>query len=336
MKPPLPRFKRRAPKIAAIIASNIVVLCLLLGLAEAVCRIAKIPFKGKYTPNENAIARYDEELGWSYIPNLSKALVMGHGVVPTHFDQSGIRVPHPGFRFDSSRASALFIGCSFVMGHGLSYEDSFVGQFQALVGSRLQVVNLGVQAYGTDQALLVLKKFLGRFNTKVVVYVFLRDHIIRNGNYDRRLLMPPVVFLGTKPLFGLNSDGTLYLAKRPVRYGDYWHSWFFDLIKIRLGRKLGMFPPYPEQLTKALITEMKRYSEANGAKFLLVNWQGRDRNGHDLIGDLATIDVLDITQNTPPGWEKMMIPGDGHPDARAGKHVSKLLADYFASQGWCD
>jgi len=58
----------------------------------------------------------------------------GHGN-QTHGDplplrQRRIRIPYPGFRFDYSRPSVLFIGCSFVMGHGLSYEDSFVGQFQ--------------------------------------------------------------------------------------------------------------------------------------------------------------------------------------------------------------
>jgi hypothetical protein len=329
------RYNRRNVKILAIVATNLVVLCLMLVLAEAVCRVAKIPFKGTWTPSENAIARFDEELGWSYIPNLSKNLTMNHATIAVHFDKNGIRIPYPGFHFDYSQPSVLFIGCSFVMGHGLSYEDSFVGQFQRLMENRLQVVNLGVQAYGSDQAMLALKKHLNRFNTKIVVYSYIRDHIRRNGNYDRRLLMPGANFLGTKPLFRLSSDGDLYLAKRPVRYENYVNSWFIDALKIRLGSKLGWFQPYPVELTKAIIIEMKRYTEAHNAEFLLVNWDGKGgQEDDDPLNDLSTVDVVNLRQNAPPDWDKMRIPGDGHPDARAGRYVSRLLLDYFSSKGW--
>ena len=68
------------------------------------------------------------------------------------------------------------------MGHDLSYEESFVGKFEALQEVPYQIVNLGVQGYGSDQALLTLKRYLPKFQTKVVVYTFIEDHILRNGN----------------------------------------------------------------------------------------------------------------------------------------------------------
>ena len=80
-----------------------------------------------------------------------------------------------------------------------------MGNFDTLEEVPYQVVNLGVQGYGSDQALLALKKHLPKFNAKIVVYTFIENHILRNGNYDRRMLVPTARFLGTKPQFILTN-----------------------------------------------------------------------------------------------------------------------------------
>ena len=308
---------------------NIILFLMVLIVIEGVFRIVGIPYKVNYLPNENSFARFDPALGWSYIPNKSAIHKAGNITRPVHFDKNGSRVQNPGFHFDYAKPSVLFIGDSFTMGHGLSYEESFVGKFDALKEVPYQVVNLGVQGYGSDQALLALKRHLSKFNTNVVVYTFIEDHILRNGNYDRRMLVPTARFLGTKPQFTLNSNGELYMAKKPLLYNRYIQSYLIDFLKIRIGTLLKSFPPYPEELTKAIIQEMKKYSNEHGAHFVVINWRWSYDDYDALFNDLEDIDIIDTMKNAPEGWGQMRLLGGIHPNEESGDHVAQLLLDYF-------
>jgi hypothetical protein len=329
-------------KSISVIIINIVLLIGVFFIGEVVCRVAGIPYKNNWTPNENSFARFDPELGWSYIPNKSAINTVGGEddsiSNPVYFDENGIRVPYEGFRFDYSRPSILFIGCSITMGHGLSYEETFVGQFGALdkVRNRYQVVNLGVQGYGTDQALLTLKRFIDKFNTKIIVYTFFKFHLRRNSNYDRRQIIKGARFLGTKPLFALDDNGKLYLAKKPMlyKYYDYTHSWLLDLYKMYIGKKLGTFPPQSKDLTRALIKEMKKISDKHGAYFFIINWRWSEKDEDLEFLKGLNIEIVDTLKNAPPNWEKMRILGGVHPDAEASQHVAKLLFEYFEKKGF--
>jgi hypothetical protein len=312
-------------RLAALAAANLLGLALLFATGEAICRLARVPYRPTTVPRENAIARYDAELGWSYRPGFSATIRTPFNTHEVDFDENGIRVPRRGHRLDGERPSVLFVGCSYTMGHGLPYEESFVGQFAAAAGADYQTVNLGVQAYGTDQAYLALLRHLPRFNARVVVYTFLGDHVIRNGNYDRRMLYPNAVFLGTKPLFDLDPRGRLVLARKPARYEQLHTSYLLDLLRIRLGTLMGTFPPAPLALTRALVREMAAAARERGARFVVVNWRWSeaDRSDRDLE-DLGA-EVIDTLDDAPPGWAAMRLPGDEHPDRAAGRHVAELL-----------
>ncbi len=316
-----------------IIGINAILLAALLVGLEGFCRWRGIPYSVEWTPTENTLAQFDEELGWAYLPNLSKTVNEAGHQWSVYTNQDGIRVAEPGMQFDPSLPSILFIGCSFTMGHGLAYQDSFVGQFAALPDMPLQVVNLGVQAYGTDQAWLALKKFMPMFRTKIVVYTFIAEHILRNGNYDRRLLFPTANFLGTKPLFALNGSGELTLVKAALRYEDYRCSYLWDALQIKLGTRLGLFPPFPKELTQQLMLAMKKESEAAGAKFVVLNWRWTPEE-YDEIFQGLDVKMLDTLTAAPPGWEQMrMWQNGGHPNAAASAHAAKLLYDDFRSNG---
>jgi len=314
---------------------NLVLLVVVFFIGEVTCRIVGIPYKNRWTPNENAFGRFDPELGWSYIPNKSAINTVGEGKdsirTPVYFDENGIRVPYAGFKFDYKKPTVLFIGCSITMGHGLSYEDTFVSLLGSLKEMPYQVVNLGVQGYGSDQALLALKRYIDRFNTKIVIYTFFKDHLIRNSNYDRRQIVGGARFLGTKPLFAINDKGELYLAKTPMRYEeyDYTHSWLIDLYRMYIGRRLGRFPPQSKELTRAIIHEMKRISNEHGAHFLVLNWRWSDED--EDLGFLKglDIDIIDTLKEAPEGWKDMVILHGVHPDSRASRHAADLLFEYL-------
>ena len=319
-------------KVFRTLVINLILLLFVFIIGEGICRFVGIPYKTHWIPNENSFGQFDPDLGWSYIPNKSTIHEVGSGKIkkPVHFDRNGIRVPRSGFQFDSSKPSVLFIGGSITMGHGLSYDESFVGKFDAFEEIPYQVVNLGVQGYGSDQALLALKRHLPKFNTKVVMYTFFEHHLRRNGIYDRRQLISGAKFLGTKPLLALDSKKELYIARKPMLYKDYdyTHSWLLDLYRMKVGSMLGTFPPLPRELTKSIIQEMKKISNENGAHFVILNWRWNDDYNTEFLNDLD-VDTIDTMENAPPGWGEMVILGGVHPDAQASDHAARLLLKYF-------
>jgi len=304
---------------------------LLVGLlvAEGAMRLLHVPFHTTWTPPETRRAQFDPEIGWVYIPNWSGIQYLKvageQQAVPMHFDEIGARVGAPGVRHDGDRPTILFVGCSFTVGYGVPHEQTFVGQLELQPGLPLQVVNLGVEAYGTDQALLLLKRYFHKFNTKAVVYTFIADHVSRNDNYDRRFLFRGARFVGTKPLFGLDNDGQVYLRQPPLLYEDLAHTRLRETVELAWTR----WGPKPTlDLTRKLVQEMKTYVVTNGAAFVVVvwDWDGRSNNERVPFRD-PELTVINAAANAPPDWVKWRIPGDSHPDERAHARIANLIGE---------
>jgi hypothetical protein len=319
-------FPSRRQLVLALVTGTMSVM-LTLGVVETACRLLDVPVRYRVPRAEDVMATFDDELGWAYIPN--RSVVSSFGVpprrIPTHFDDIGARVRAPGVTHDPAAPTVLLVGDSLTMGHGVVFDETFAGRLEAMADFPYQVVNLGVQAFGTDQSLLMLMRHVRRFNTKVVVYTFIDDHVVRNATDDRRVLQVNAYVVGTKPLFGVRPDGTLYLRKAPHRLADH-HSTprLWEFLQIAWNR-LGPRPSIP--LTRALVQEMRRVSEANGAAFLLISWSGQEmRPGLGAsIFDSMNLDILDTAADAPADWRHWTIPGDGHPDARAHARVAQLL-----------
>ncbi len=292
-------------------------------LIEGALRVVQFPYSASWTPSETALARYDGELGWTYRPNVSVTQTFGTDGrdIAMVFDSSGIRVAHAGQTFDANAPSVLWIGCSFTMGHGVLYGETF----PARVGERLgvQAVNLGVQAYGTDQSLLMLQRFMSRFNTKVVVYTFIDDHIVRNTNYDRRQLIPSGRWLGSKPLFRLDANGAAVLDKGPRPISELGSLHLLQLAQVAWTR----WGPMPDtQLTTALVRKLKAVTADKGVQLLVVDWAWSTADGRYDVGAEAGVDTLRLAVDAPSDWPNWRIPGDGHPTAQAHERAAQLLA----------
>lgn len=307
-------------------------LAMSLVVAEGLLRLFHLPFQSKWNITPNALSKFDPELGWSYIPGQSVMQEFGadRRKVPMYFDNIGSRVRKPGDRANPAAPTVLFVGDSFTFGHGVTYEESFVGRLAARPDFPWQVVNLGVQAYGTDQALLMLKRHFKSFNVKAVVYNFIFLQVDRNEIYDVRIPHPRTVFVGTKPKFALEQGGALYLANAPVEYKNLSYSHLWACLQI-FNQRWGPKPSV--RLTRALVEEMKVYVESRGAKFVVIDWdQWSSRVGKPVWkeGEFPwglDVDVIRPAANGPPGWSTWIIPGDGHPDPRQHLYVSQLVAN---------
>ncbi len=323
----LPRLSRTQKNWLLALAVCFSFALALVG-AEIFCRFAKIPFKERDIMMEASTAKFDPELGWSYIPFQSR--IFGYApaklVSVMHFNEQGIRVRRPEPPLDPSRPSVLFIGCSFTMGHGVDYNDTLPGQFEKINGGYLQSVNMGVQGYGTDQALLTLERHIRAFNTKAVVYVFLDSHVTRNANYDPRLLHPKSRYIGTKPLFKLDKHGKLFLAQPPKKFEDYPHSRLLSMLQIALN-----WHPRADEVTRSLVMKMKEVSEKSGAEFFVVTWRWKGEK--ESILKKLDLNLVDTLEAPPLLWDEMYIKGDGHPLPAAYEYVAWLLLKHFKEKG---
>lgn len=305
-----------------------------LVLLEFALRAVGYPFDSSWTPSEFAIAEFDDELGWRYQKDVRTEQAFGtpERRVALRFSALGTRVGEAHGSYDFDAPTVLFVGGSYTMGHGVTYDESFVGRLDADGGFPYQVVNLGVQGYGTDQALLSLRRHLPRFrDVRAVVYTFIADHIERNANTDRRLLFRRGRFLGTKPRFALREGGRLELTDTPYRFKDrgtchIWSTW--------LVYAQARGPRAPLDLTAALIREIGREATARGAAFATVHWrQSRPATERGVTlfdryfprGD--GVPIIDTGANAPDGWKDWIIPGDDHPTAAAHEHVARLIRD---------
>ncbi len=315
------------------VAALLLAAGLCLGTAEIICRLLKIPFPATTNPTENAVAQFDPELGWSYIPNRSVIQKYPPAArdVAVHFDDIGARVRAPGHRRDPAAPTVLFVGCSFTMGHGVLYEETVAGQLESTPHFPFQAVNLGVQGYGTDQVFLLLKRHFKKFNTKAVVYTYLGAHPVRNATDDPRLIYRQrnLNYVGSKPRFALATDGTVYLANRPVKFEARAYSRLRASLRYVAARHGPVVTP---DLTRALIQAMKAFVESNGATFIVIDWQQTDLKIRRLSPCLEglSVNLVDTRVQSPPGWWNWRIhPEDPHPDARAYHHVARLLLEEF-------
>jgi len=331
---------RRSCLLAAI--TFVVSLTIFAVAAGIGLRLLDLPFRTTWTPSENALARFDPELGWVYVPESSHVTPFGRErrMVPIHFDGIGARVGGPGVSRDPEAPTVIVVGGSFAFGHGLPYEETFAGRLESMAGFPYQIVNLGVQAYGTDQSLLRLQRHMQEFRTVAVVYVFIEDHVSRNANHDRRLIYPDARFLGTKPRFSLNRDGSLRLVDEPYRYGERIESNLWNWIQLAWAQN-GPRPRF--ELTRALVREMRDHVESHGAELIVVLWRQniefppgsgeRTGGGGGSVLQGLGLDLIDAGFDAPPGWDDWTIAGDPHPDARAHLRVAELLARELERHG---
>jgi len=334
------RIRSRKELVFTIIGL-IISLSVTLVVTELTLRILDLPYRTSWEPNEYRRAQFDPEIGWTYIPNkyLKQQFVDKQPEIAIFTDENGSRVYAPGVRRDKSVPTVLFIGCSLTFGFGVPYEETFVGRLEANPEVNYQVVNFGVEAYGTDQALLLLKRHFSQYNTKVVFYTFLDDHINRNHNFDRRLMFRGARFVGTKPVFGLDRSGKLNLKKKPVRYEDLKELRIVACLKF-VWQKRG--PKPSPDLTIALIREMKEFVESRGATFVLVywNWNWGDKETRNiLLSKLMSVtsNLVDTGAKPPLGWSEWFgewkIPGDSHPSPKAHFRVANLIFEEFKRLG---
>jgi len=165
---------------------------------------------------DGQFVRYNEELGWSMIPNsegyFSNPIVGYNGFVK--FDQNGVRVNDN--RFSPKGESIIVIGDSTTAGLEVDNNETYVAILEKLFfenGCEYRFYNAGVRGYGTDQSLWNLERLISVVNPKFVIYMFSSSDFLDNRTIKR----PNTKY--SKPVFIINHN-ELNVINRPSKIFD--------------------------------------------------------------------------------------------------------------------
>ncbi len=165
--------------------------------------------------------RYDKDLGWEHIPGARGRMVAPEFSATMEINAAGQRDrDYPEERLPNSwRVVAR--GDSYVEGWGVELEASVTKLLeerlqQARADERVEVINMGVAGYGTDQELLYYERDGQQYQPDDVLVFFYGNDIW--NNFTRAF----------KPYYILGPGDRLQLAGVPVRFNPTWDMEYHD------------------------------------------------------------------------------------------------------------
>jgi hypothetical protein len=215
---------------------------------------------------------YDAELGWAPAPN-SSSVVAGARTIHVQHNSLGLRDIE--FTLDA-QPTILFLGDSFVWGLDAEADERFTDLLRSRI-SGYKILAAGISGYGTDQEYLLLKRLWAKVQPAVVVLIFCTQN-------DRLDNSTNIRYEGyQKPYFVTAPDGSLVLRGQPVPKSrlqyikEDWlvhNLWLARLVAVSYVKIRHPLVYVPDP-TERLVSMIRDFVEANGAKFL-VGLQHRD------------------------------------------------------------
>jgi len=222
MQSSLRRRRRRRFKFVLLVASLLLVeggSRALLALKQRIGGQRVIPLSQDYAEQRAAIEHfleptdphksfaYDAELGWCSNPGATNE--------KTHINAQGIRraAPVPAHPAPGKTRVSVF-GDSFAYCTEVTTGESWPAVLESRRGD-LEVLNLGVAAYGPGQVYLRYERQADQLDSDLVLFTISPPDIGRAVNRYRRFLSRNEGFL-VKPRFVLRPEGELELVPNPL------------------------------------------------------------------------------------------------------------------------
>ena len=290
----------------------------------------------------------DPLLGWAPVPNLDRRrTVPGRFDVTIHTTADGIRGPTsvPRARLPGRTRIAIF-GCSQTFGAEVEDGETYAARLQDLLVDT-EVLNFGVHGFGTDQMLLRWERDGVPFQPDVVIVGFAYYHMQRNLD-DFRFF--------AKPRFTLEPEG-LRLVGVPVPTPDEYVatavaprvSGLLDrsvLLRWAWKRLLGFqegrlyaVDSSGWVLTRALLDRFIREVHEHGARFVLLNLEGRVPQLQPALAEVARADgALFVNAGRTLGHlrgqgRRLRVRGDPHWGAEGHATIARDLAQALCAEG---
>ncbi|MEG4634017.1 SGNH/GDSL hydrolase family protein [Microcoleus sp. AR_TQ3_B6] len=276
----------------------------------------------------------DSELGYKHLPGKFKVTLNGnYSFNATHLNNS-LRITHPlnTYNQSSKKPEIWIFGCSFTYGWSLNDSETYPWLLQEKL-PKYEIVNFGVNGYGTLHSLIQFKEALKQGNQpKIAVIAYARFHNPRNTllRSTRKHVVPwnklGIVF---HPDARLNGENNFTYSMAKIEYHEFplmrvsALSHFSEVIYNKFEQKLYR----SHEVSKAIIEEFNRVAEAKGVKLVVV---GISSNSTKMLQELsqegiATADIsVDLKIPANNNW-----PHDVHPSAVANRQYAEKLEGFL-------
>lgn len=333
--------------------------------------IAKVTFTAYSC---GSFARADNEIGWSLKVNAASCI---GGRAPfsseppwfeaTVFtDANGLRAVKQGAQ--TRQGGVMFVGDSWTFGYGVTFEQSFPGQFASLTGMPVAVA--ASPAYSSAQAVLLAERHLPAAKPRLLVYLdrgmweraacsgSQRPVAILKpcywqpfGAVEAELVLPPPGRVERFARFGVSSGGMVgagevtwryFLIARPVALA-------YSLLT-RAGLLSGFQNDFravgvdAAVMQRAALRDVLRLRENSGVPMLLLD---PDNMWRDMLASMPEVDRQQIYLVDRTGWNNAVtkpsaalasaereVPGDGHFGPGTNRLIAELIAAQLRSYGF--
>jgi hypothetical protein len=287
------RIKRACQNLVVIILSMCLVV---MGLETGIRLFVPKPYWQFHDFTSDW--QLDKVIGWVQKPNLDVTDRTEYGwLVRFQTNKDGLMPFNAQRARTPGKLRIMIFGDSTVVGRSVPYEHIVSTQLQNFLHSEnidAEVINAGVQGYGTDQSLLLMERLIPLYRPDIVIYGFCQNDLGENQageahsqakprfklltSKEAELILPILKDKIDPGVTGLRKwlqSIALYRFIQPkifelrVRFGD-WNNHKKDVTD-----ELDKFYISPETLNainwplfEYLLNRMKTISNANGAQFL--------------------------------------------------------------------
>lgn len=150
----------------------------------------------------------DEVLGWVQKPRLDTVGRTDYGwLVRFQTNEDGLTPGSARRDKPTGKKRIMLFGDSTVMGRSVPQDKTVAAQLELLLKSKgveTEVINAGVQGYGTDQSLLLMERLLPLYHPDVVIYGLCQNDLTENQAGEAHGQ--------AKPRFNLTENGSADLV----------------------------------------------------------------------------------------------------------------------------
>jgi hypothetical protein len=326
-------------KIALWALTIALTAALVLGLGEAIARLAHARAFSISAAQYIGWAKPDPVLGWRNNPGVHPADEGAHEPMTILADGSR-DAGTPG----GAGTAVLIVGCSLAEGYGVRDDQTFAWELQRRF-PRLRIRDFGVPGYGTYQSLVLLRELIGRQGVQpaLVIYGFLPFHADRNV-LTYSMLEAFRAFGGER----FSPPHVEVRAGELVTYPPFvvpaWpleeHSALVTLMhQAELHVRLANREKQRAQVTSLLLAQMEQLVEgAHGRLLVATLWNGgpdpetyRRVTADMRQAGIAQLDVTYAGAETRP--EKILVGGTGHPGPIIHSWWADKLGQWMVEQG---
>jgi len=270
-------------------------------------------------------------LGYTGLPGTYVATMpTGYSYRVTHLP-SGLRITHPLHSYAALQKPEIWIfGCSNTYGLTLNDEETFPWLLQERF-PEYEVVNFGMNGYGTTHSAMHFREALKSKTPKVVILAYAGFHDDRNTlSRSRRKRVAPNYRLGGPPVHpnARLENGELRYSVEQVEYREFPLMRHSALVHYLEGRYIAHDKSRHQNraVTLAIIADMADLARKNGATFAIAGiHNAQETLSWAKDNGIPGVDIS-VDRTIP---ENTNLPHDPHPSAVANRKFADRLEAFL-------